>query len=166
MNWFIFVRNFDKLSMAYAISTSEALKIIETHNAGTLPRDEWTHEAHLMVGLYVVLNYDKHAVLEMKKRVWNYNEAKGKGNNGTGYHHTLTVFWIWVIRNFILENNIIIFDEDALDKLLFDEELARRNLVEDYYDEVMLLLSRREYFLPDLKPMPNVDYFKIPPFIV
>ncbi len=151
--------------MAYAISTSEALRIIEAHNAGTLPRDEWTHEAHLMVGLFVVLNSGKQAVLEMKKRVWNYNEVKGKGNNGTGYHHTLTVFWIWAIRNFIFENNITTFDEEALDKLLFDEELTRRILVEDYYDEVILLLSRREYFHSDLKPMLHVEYFEIPPFV-
>ena len=152
--------------MAYAISTAEALKIIDEHDAGTLPRDEWTHEAHLMVGLFVVLNYNKQAVLEMKKRVWNYNELKGKGNDGTGYHHTLTVFWIWAIQKFTLENNITTFDEEALDKLIFDEELSRRNSVEDYYDEVLLLLSRREYFLSDLNPMPNVEYFEIPPFVV
>ena len=151
--------------MAYAITEREALRIIEAHNAAILPRDEWTHEAHLMVGLYVVLTYGKHAVLEMKKRVWNYNEIKGKGNKGTGYHHTLTVFWIWVIRKFVLENDITKFDDEALDKLIFDEELARRNLIEDYYDEVMLLLSRREYFLSDIKPMADVEYFVIPSFV-
>ncbi len=151
--------------MAYAITTPEALRIVETHNDATLPREEWTHEAHLIVGMYVVLTYDRQAVLEMKKRVWRYNEIKGKGNKGTGYHHTLTVFWIWAIHKFILENNITKFDEEALDKLIFNEELARRNLIEDYYDEVMLLLSRREYFLSDLKPMKDVAYFEIPPFV-
>ena len=151
--------------MAYAITTPEALRIVEAHNAATLPREEWTHEAHLIVGMYVVLTYDRQAVLEMKKRVWRYNEIKGKGNNGTGYHHTLTVFWIWAIRKFILENNITKFDEEALDKLIFNEELARRNLIEEFYDEVMLLLSRREYFLSDLKPMEDVEYFEIPPFV-
>ncbi len=151
--------------MAYAITTTEALAIIEAHFEATLPRDEWTHEAHLIVGMYLVLNYQKQAVLEMKRRVWNYNEVRGKGNNGTGYHHTLTVFWIWAVRKFMLENNITAFDDEALDKLIFDEELAKRRLVEDYYDEVMLILSRREYFLSDLQPMPDVDYFEIPQFV-
>ena len=102
----------------------------------------------------------------MKRRVWNYNEVKGTGNNGTGYHHTLTVFWIWAIRKFVTDNYIATFDEEALDKLIFDEALARRTLIEDYYDEVMLLLSRREYFISDLKPMQDVEYFEIPPPVV
>ena len=146
----------------YAITTDEALDIVKKHEHCTLPKEEWTHESHLIVGMYVVLNYGKNAFVEMKRRVWNYNEARGKGNNGTGFHTTLTLFWLWAIRQFCLEKNITEFNDNALDELLFDENLANRKLIEEYYDEVLLYISRNEYVLSDLKPMPGADYFFIP----
>ena len=146
----------------YLITTQEALRIIETHENATLPREEWTHEAHLIVALYVVLNYGKDSFVEMKRRVWHYNEVCGKGNNGTGFHVTVTVFWLWVVRCFCLEKNITEFNNAALDELLYDENLANRKLIENYYDEVLLYISRNEYILSDLKPMNGVDYFLNP----
>ena len=146
----------------YLMTTAEALKIVTAHEQTTLPKEEWTHEAHLIVGMYVVLNYGENAYREMKRRVWQYNEVRGKGNNGTGFHTTLTVFWLWAIRQFCLEKNITEFHDAALDELLFDENLANRKLVEEYYDEVLIYISRNEYILSDLKPMPGVDYFLIP----
>ena len=146
----------------YLMTTQEALRIVTLHEDATLPKEEWTHEAHLIVALYVVLNYGKNAFAEMKRRIWHYNEACGKGNKGTGFHVTLTVFWLWAVHRFCLEKNIIEFDDAALDELLFDEDLANRKLIEDYYDEVLLYISRNEYILSDLKPMNGADYFLIP----
>ncbi len=146
----------------YAITTDEALRTVKEHENCTLSKEEWTHETHLIVGLYVVLHYGRNAFQEMKRRVWQYNEAKGKGNNGTGFHTTLTLFWLWAIHRFRLEKNITGFNEQSLDELLFDENLANRKLIEQYYDEVLLYISRSEYILSDLKPMPGIDYFLLP----
>ena len=146
----------------YLLTTQEAIQIIKTHEDATLPKEEWTHEAHLIVALYVVLRYGKNAFTEMKRRIWNYNEVCGKGNNGTGFHVTLTLFWLWAVYSFCLEKNITVFDDAALDEILFEENLANRKLIEEYYDEVLLYISRNEYILSDLKPMKGVDYFLIP----
>lgn len=143
----------------YAISTQEALELVTAHEQCTLPKEKWTHEAHLIVGLYVVLHYGKNAFIEMKRRVWQYNELKGRGNKGTGFHTTLTLFWVWAVRQFCAEKKITAFDEVSLDELLFDENLADRKLIEAYYDEVLIYISRNEYILSDLKPMPDADCF-------
>ena len=73
----------------------------------------------------------------------------------------MTVFWLWAIKQFCEEKGITQFDVDAIDELLFYEPLSRRNLVEDYYSEAILLLpeARRRYIRPDEKPMKGVDYF-------
>jgi hypothetical protein len=145
----------------YLISTKEALKYVQQLEDCTLPREKWSHGAHLIVGLYMVLNYKEKALPEMRERIWRYNEIKGNGNNNTGYHETLTVFWLWAVWQFALKNNITTFDEVSVDLLIFDETLGKRKLVEDYYHVAVLMspYARRHFEYPEFKEMEGVDYF-------
>lgn len=145
----------------YSITTEQALSFVERFENCTLPREEWTHEMHLVVGMYMIMKYEQQALPEMKKRIWRYNEIKGNGNDGTGYHETLTVFWLWVVKAFCDKNSITTFDEIGIDQLIFDEELSRRKLVEDYYHPAILMSphARRVFDYPDLKEMKGVEYF-------
>lgn len=148
--------------MAYAISLEQAENLIQKFENGTLPKSEWTHEAHLIVGLKMVLTYKELAFPEMKKRIIRFNESVGTINSeSSGYHETLTVFWLWAIKQFCDEKGITQFDVDAIDELLYYEPLSRRKLVEDYYSEAILLLpeARHRYIRPDEKPMKGGDYF-------
>jgi len=69
----------------------------------TLPKAEWTHAAHLVVGLY----YCYHNSFGMAKNLMSdgiywLNDAHGTPNTETsGYHETLTVFWLRTVANFI-----------------------------------------------------------------
>ena len=146
----------------YAFSLEQAENLIQQFENGTLPKSEWTHEAHLIVGLKMVLTYKEQAFSEMKKRIIRFNESIGTINSeSSGYHETLTVFWLWAIKQFCEEKGIRQFDVAAVDELLFYEPLSRRKLVEDYYSEVILLLpeARRRFIRPDEKPMRGVEYF-------
>lgn len=146
----------------YAFSLEQAENLIQQFENGTLPKSEWTHEAHLIVGLKMVLTYKEQAFSEMKKRIIRFNESIGTINSeSSGYHETLTVFWLWAIQQFCNEKGITQFDVAAVDELLFYEPLSRRKLVEDYYSEVILLLpeARRRFIRPDEKPMRGVAYF-------
>lgn len=148
--------------MAYAISIEQAETLVQKFENGTLLKSEWTHEAHLIVGLKMVLTYGEQAFPEMKKRIIHFNESVGTINSETsGYHETLTVFWLWAIKQFCDEKRIIQFDVDAVDELLFYEPFSRRNLVENYYSEAILLLpeARRRYIRSDEQLMHGVDYF-------
>jgi hypothetical protein len=147
--------------MAYLIEKEQALEIVRGIEECTLPREEWTHEKHLIVGLFMVLAYKHKALQAMKTRIWQYNEITGKGNKNTGYHHTLTVFWLWAVRQFCLEKNITEFENDAIDELIFNERLARRALIEDYYHPAILLspYARKNFEYPDMQDMEDVDYF-------
>ncbi len=149
----------------YAISIEQAENLVQKFESGTLPKSEWTHEAHLIVGLKMVLTYEQQALPEMKKRIIRFNESVGTINSeSSGYHETLTVFWLWAIWQFCEDYTILDFDVDAIDELLFYEPLARRNLVEDYYSEAILLLpeARRRYIRSDEQLMEGVAYFLSP----
>ena len=145
----------------YLISTKKAYNYVRRLEDCTLPKDEWTHEVHLMVGLYMVLKYKNAAYAAMKERIWRYNEIQGKGNDGTGFHATLTVFWLWAVKQFCDEKGISEFDEIAVDELLFYEPLSKRKMVEEYYHPAILMspFARREFDFADLKDMEGVEYF-------
>lgn len=62
----------------------------------SLPKDEWTHAAHLITALYLIqthgLTQAEHLMPDMIRA---YNVAKGGINSDTeGYHHTLTIFYL------------------------------------------------------------------------
>ena len=148
--------------MSYAISLEQAEIFVQKFENGTLPKSEWTHEAHLIVGLKMVLTFKEQAFPEMKKRIIRFNESIDTINSeSSGYHETLTVFWLWAIKQFCEEKGITQFDVDAIDELLFYEPLSRRKMVEDYYSEAILLLpeSRRRFIRPDAQPLRGVEYF-------
>ena len=68
--------------------------------AGTLPRTEWTHAAH--VAVCAAHAWDGGTVdevfLAMKRGIVAYNLAVGTANTATsGYHETLTRFWAGVV---------------------------------------------------------------------
>ena len=65
----------------YAISIEQVNKIVEKFETGALPKREWTHEAHLIVGLKMYLTYGQTAFPEMKKRIIRFNESVGTINS-------------------------------------------------------------------------------------
>lgn len=148
----------------YLISTEQGLEYVEKVKAGTLPREEWTHEIHLIVGLFHVVTYGEKAHLEMRKTIWNYNEAVGtKNTDESGYHDTMTLFWLWELRQFCIQINRFVFDEIAIDELLFNESLVERNRFLEFYslDLMKSVEARRNFVFPNLKPMQGIDFFVV-----
>ena len=74
----------------------------------SLPRPEWTHAAHLAAGFCLLHRYDLEKVIsDMPKVIRTYNKATGTPNtDDEGYHHTLTLFYLYDINKYIgaLEN--------------------------------------------------------------
>lgn len=68
--------------------------------ARTLPRADWTHEAHLAACLWLVRERSDIALeVDLPAIIRGYNESVGGVNDDTqGYHETLTQFYIGVGR--------------------------------------------------------------------
>ncbi len=70
--------------------------------ARSLPKAEWTHQAHLLATLYLM---QERPDLELRRDlpgiIWRYNQASGTTNtDSAGYHETITQFYLLALANF------------------------------------------------------------------
>ena len=141
----------------YLYLLADAEKLVKGFTECTLSKADWTHEAHLITGLYLLARHGDKALDEMRTRLLRYNESVGGINDDqNGYHETMTVFWLWALKEmFADDNGRVYWNQDALDDLLFDETLADRNIWAEFYtkDLMMSEAARRGFVEPDLKEM-------------
>lgn len=139
--------------MLFQYPVEEAEKLVEAFENCTLDKSDWSHEAHLLAGMKMYILYGENAFVEMKKRVIRFNESVGTINSeSSGYHETITYYWIAILKAFCRENNITTFDQYAIDALLFAEDLAQRNSFLDIYSKDLIMSSqaRLRLIAPDL----------------
>jgi hypothetical protein len=126
--------------------------------AGTLPKNDWTHAAHVAVGACYVFDYPADEALEkIRAGIIHYNTCVGTANTDhSGYHETLTRFWTGLIRNLLAthqSSSRLEFVSLALGLFAGDSALFRR-----YYsfDVVNDARARREWIAPDCQPGTDV----------
>jgi hypothetical protein len=141
------------------LATSETLDIfLRGFEEGTLPKSEWTHGAHVAAAasyLFVSQNFSIAPVLPlMRARISNYNLAVGGANTPTsGYHETLTHFWLLIVSRHLREDPPASRLEAARNAVsAFGEE---RSLHIRYYsgDVVKDTAARQTWRAPDLLPL-------------
>lgn len=78
-------------------------RLIEGFASRTLPCHEWTHQAHLIVGLWYCSQYDATTATDiLRESIKQYNIVCGKQNTETsGYHETITRFFVWYISRYL-----------------------------------------------------------------
>ena len=142
------------MAFSYLVPLSEALETVAQFEAATLPDWAWTHEAHLICALSVLSRFGiADTPREMRQRIMRYNEAVGKINSDTsGYHETVTVFWLKAVWAYLSVEGKVAFNQEALDKLLSSIDLANRNLFLKVYsrERVLSTEARKQYVAPDL----------------
>ncbi|HVH48870.1 MAG TPA: hypothetical protein VM760_03185, partial [Sphingomicrobium sp.] len=76
--------------------------------ARTLPREEWTHEAHLAATIYLLTRRPDIALdTELPGIIRRYNESVGGVNSDSeGYHETITRSFLHGARLFLSEANL------------------------------------------------------------
>jgi len=121
----------------------------------TLPREQWTHRAHLTVGLWYLSRHpEDEAIDRIRAGIRRFNEAKGvEQTRDGGYHETITRFYIWVIARFLGES-----DRSRPLIELADELFARcgdRNLPLRYWSKDLLMSweARIRWVDPDLREL-------------
>jgi hypothetical protein len=124
--------------------------------AGTLPRAEWTHAAHLAVGLWHVHQYGpEEAILRLRSGIRSLNERHGTANTETsGYHETITVAYVRLIGQFLsacppggpLEERV---------RELLGGPLADRAFLLRFWSRELLMspAARAAWTAPDLAPL-------------
>jgi hypothetical protein len=141
-----------------AVASDQDIKAIgEGVLNGTHPYLNWTHLAHCAATLYL-LQEKSDWVLEdkMPTIIRDYNDAIGVANTDrTGYHETLTIFYIRAIRDFLAANCQGLGPAEAL-AALQSSPLGIREFVFEFYsrEHLFSVEARQEWVEPDIKPLP------------
>lgn len=123
--------------------------------ARTLPKPEWTHEAHLAACAWLVLERpDVTPETDLPGIIRSYNVAAGGENtDSAGYHETLTQLYIKGVRRFLATCEA----EDLLAKVnaLLASDMAPRDWPLRFYSRELLFSvpARRGWVEPDLAPI-------------
>jgi hypothetical protein len=122
----------------------------------SLPRPDWTHEAHLAACLYLLRERAEIDLpAEMPGIISGYNEAVGGRNTDSeGYHETITQAYIQVIRGFLATRPAAEALVDAVNALLTSPMGQRDHLLGHWTKPVLFsVAARRGWVEPDLRPL-------------
>jgi len=138
-------------------SDAEIAHIGEGLLARTLPREEWTHEAHLAATTYLLLKRpDVDIDKELPGIIRAYNESVGGVNNDTeGYHETITRVFLRGVRIFLAEADLREPLYELVNELLLSP-MGRRDWPLRFYSPQRLFSveARREFIRPDIASIP------------
>jgi len=138
------------------LATSDVLDaFVSDWRRGDLPKNAWTHAAHVAVTGYYAFDRSPEATFEeMKRGIFHFNACTGVVNGpDSGYHETLTQFWSKTIARSIHDAKPESRHHAATCAVrLFGED---RDLAGLYYsfDVVRDRRARKEWRSPDQEPL-------------
>jgi hypothetical protein len=124
---------------------------ITEFEACRLPKSRWTHEAHLLVGLWYLSRHSPVDALDIvRTRIRAHNESVGTANTDTsGYHETITRLYLNGIAALRERHNNLPLT--ALLEQLLESPLAKSAYPFAFYSKERLfsVQARHEWVEPD-----------------
>jgi hypothetical protein len=124
--------------------------------ARTVPKEEWTHQAHIAVGTWHVHRYGVDgALVRLREGIRGLNDVHGTVNSDTGgYHETITRAYLVLIERGLAAlpaSNFL----DASVRALLNSSLAAKDALMAYYTRgvLMSVAARRGWVEPDRSPL-------------
>jgi hypothetical protein len=126
--------------------------------ARTLPKAEWTHEAHLATTLWLIVERpDIAPERDLPGLIRRYNESVGGVNSDTeGYHETITQCFLAGVRGYLARTDSAMPLVDKVNGLLQADE-GRRDWPLRFYSRERLFSveARRGWVTPDVAALPG-----------
>ena len=121
----------------------------------TLPKAEWTHQAHLAVGAWHVDRYGPdEALARLRAGIRALNDSHGTINSASsGYHETITRAYVRLIAGFFATRPGQPLPERVSE--LIGGPLGEREALLHHYSRELLMSSRAraEWIEPDLEAL-------------
>ena len=137
------------------MTDSEIASFIERFEDCTLPKPEWTHGKHLVMALWYLGRHGRDdATRLIRQGILRYNASHG---NQTGYHETITLAWVAVIRRFLSRQDRPRPISELAAELL--EECGDRHYLLRFYskDRLFGAEARSRWVPPDLAEIAACD---------
>jgi len=133
-------------------SAQEIEAFVREFEARSLPIERWTHHAHLLVGLWYLMQHSHDDALSVvRQRIRAYNEAVGTANTDSdGYHETLTRLFLRGIAAHISDHGGNPLPDSLA--LLLQSPIARKDWPLLFYSRERLfsVAARRDWIEPDM----------------
>lgn len=133
-------------------SEDEILDLVKSFEEQTLPLEDWTHLAHLVVASYYIKTYSLlEAQARLRTYIKMYNESVGIKNSLTsGYHETVTIFWTRIIDKFVQTKNLSLLEICNLFSFYLPQ--LKKEFILGFYSKALLSspTARIEWVAPDL----------------
>ena len=130
--------------------------LVAAFRSCALPRQQWTHVAHLRVGAWHVHQHGADAALVMlRSGIRRLNDSHGTANSPTsGYHETITVAYVRLIEAFLASFEPAVALEDRVE-VLVESPLGDRSVLFRFWsrDLLMSVRARADWVSPDLAPL-------------
>ena len=135
----------------YYKTEEEIRALVESFEACSFHPSEFRHYQHLTVALWYVRKLPfAEATEKVTRGIRRLAESYGK----TGYHETITLFWLRVVACFVAERENLRLPElaNALIQHCVDKDLIGR-----HYSANLLATpkAKAEWVEPDLDPLPD-----------
>jgi len=132
-------------------TTEEVVELVKSFEERKLMRSDWTHAALLTVGLYYCVRFSfGFAINLMRDGICELNDTHGVPNTRfSGYHETMTVFWMIVIKQFVEVSKSYNLAQMANELIAICSD---PRLPLEYYSRELLISpqAREEHVQPDL----------------
>jgi hypothetical protein len=130
------------------MTCAEIGQLVSGFEDTSLPKEQWSHAAHLTVALYYVRDLGAAAAtLRMREAIQRFNAAKGGVR--TAYHETITLAWIAVIGEFLAKADVGRPLPDLIAALL--EQTGDKHYLQRHYSPDVLMSdeARARWVPPD-----------------
>lgn len=138
------------------VTEAEIEEFLAAFEGCMLPKERWTHGAHILAGACYVRELEREAAIDkMRLCVRRFNESVGGKNTETsGYHETITVMWLRLQHGLWMESQPMGKAEFA--RLAVERFEPQRAVFREYYgfDVVGSTEARLGWVEPDLKALP------------
>lgn len=125
--------------------------------ACALPREAWTHEAHLGACVWLLTERpDIDIDAEIAGLIRRFNESVGGVNDDTqGYHDSITRAYVAGVRLHLSRTEVTGLTERV--NALLQSDMGRRDWPRRFYSRDLLssVAARRRFVEPDLAPLPE-----------
>jgi hypothetical protein len=144
--------------LAEPLKPEAVSNLAERFQRAAIPKEQWTHAAHLAVGAWHVHHAGAEEALErLRSGIVRLNEACGIENSeASGYHETVTRAYVLLIAEFLSQCPQAMPLEQRVERLLLSP-LAEKKLLLEWFSRELLLSprARAEWVEPDRGPLPR-----------
>ncbi len=144
----------ERHSPSTALDLVQARQLVQDFEAGTLPKAQWTHQAHCIVALLYCAEWPLAIAMEkIRTNIKSYNISVGGQNTETsGYHETITLFFIGTIAQYLLHSGITQLTESQLPVFLDQPFMDKEYLLQFFTQEYLMSKEARMQWQPPDKP--------------